>query len=225
MSGQQRKRCYCLLLPILALAATAAGADPTASYVVDGSTGAALWGLGNQPGTQALVFAFSAATPVKVATAAAPGTPQDAGTPGPRVVFSVTQWAVVNNAWVEREWYGDWPLAPQTLAIAGDLTTGTLDTPLMGTLVERSLSGAAVQRDVAGRLQVTWTGSSDLTHATTQYTYQTQDYTTALQGVGTGRMASVTATVTVPALGDPIPLWGVGSLSSVITGQLSVTMQ
>jgi hypothetical protein len=141
------------------------------------------------------------------------------------VVFSVTQWAVVNNAWVEREWYGDWPLSPQTLAIAGDLTLGTLDTALGGTLVERSLSGTVVQRDVPGRLQVKWTGSSDLTHATTVYTYQTPDYTTALQGVGTGRMATVTASVTVPALGDPISLWGVGSLSSVITGQLSVTMQ
>jgi hypothetical protein len=222
MSGQQRKRSYGLLLPILALAATAAGADPTASYVVNGSTGAALWGLGDQPGTEALAFAFTAATPVKSATAAAPAA---ADTPGPRVVFVVTQWAQVDNAWVQRQWYGDWPLAPQTLAIAGDLTLGTLDTTLLGTLVERTLSGTAVQRGVPGRLQVKWTSSSDLTNATSAYTYQTPDYTTVLQGVGTGRMASVTATVTVPALGGPISLSGVGSLSAVATGQLSVTMQ
>jgi hypothetical protein len=219
MSGQKRTRSWGLLLPILALAATAAAADPTASYMVNGSTGAALWGLGNQPGTQALVFAFTAATPVK------PGTTSPQAAAGPRVVFSVTQWALVSGAWVQREWYGDWPLSPQTLAIASDLTQGTLNTTLYGTLVERSLGGTAIQRDVPGQLQVKWTSSSGLSNATSAYTYQTQDYTTVLQGVGTGRMAAVTASVTVPALGAPIPLGGVGSLSAVTSGLVNVTMQ
>jgi hypothetical protein len=219
-----------LFLPILALAATAARADsaPAAGYVISGSTGAALWGLGNEPGTEAVVFAFTAAAPVKTPAAAAtagPVAPAETDAPAPRVVFSITQWALVNNDWVQRQWYGDWPLAPPALAIATDLTQGTLDTPLMGTLVEQSLHGTVVQRNVPGQLKVKWTGSSDLANTTSTYTYQTPAYTAALQGTGTGRMAAVSASVTVPALGGALAFSGVGSLANVASGLLSVTMQ
>ena len=217
MSGQQRKWSRSLVFPILVLAATAAGANPTASYLLSGSTGAALWGMGNEPGTQAVVFAFTAASPVKPAPAA--------GAPGPRVVFAVTQWALINQDWVQRQWYGDWPLARPALAIAADLTEGTLDTPLLGTLVEQSASGTVVQRNVPGQLKVSWASSSDLANTTSAYTYQTPAYTAALQGSGSGRLATVSANVTVPALGGPIPLSGVGSLAAIANGLLNVTLQ
>jgi hypothetical protein len=225
MSGQQRKWICGLLFPLLIVAAGAARADQAASYDVSGSSGAALWGLGTQPGTAALLFAFSQAAPVKPASTAGPAAPANSAAPGPRVVFLVMQWILAGNAWVEREWYGDWPLAPDGLAVGADLAQGTLDTTVMGTLVVSSGSGTDVQRNVPGRLQVKWQATSDPANTTTAYTYQTPAYTAVLQTIGSGRMATAAATITVPALGAPIPLSGVGTLSSITTGALSLTMQ
>src|SRR5438105_1051042 len=215
MSSQQRQWICGLFLPLLMLAAGAARADQAAGYEVSGSSGAALWGLGSQPGTTALIFAFSQAAPVKPAATAAPAAPEDSPAPGPRVAFLVTQWALVDDGWVEREWYGDWPLAADVLAIGPDLAQGTLDTTVLGTLETISASGTDLQRNVPGRLQVKWLATSDLASTTTAYIYQTPAYTAALQTVGSGRMATATASLTVPALGAPIPLWGVGTLSSI----------
>jgi hypothetical protein len=191
---------------------------------------------GNQAGAEALVFAFTAATPVKAGAA-----------PGPRVVFSVTQPALVNGAPAQLQWYGDWPLAPDALepsvlapnapapnvlAIAGDLTQGTLDTQVLGTLVESGANGTVLQREVPGRLQVKWVGSGDLASTTVADSFQTAAYTTALQIVGQGRLALASGTITVPALGAPIPIQSSASLASstaslaaVATGLVSVTMQ
>jgi hypothetical protein len=225
MSGRQKNRICGLFLPLLILAAEAARADQTASYDVSGSSGAALWGLGNQPGTAALLFAFSRAAPVKAAATAGPAVPDNSPAPGPRVGFLVMQWALTDNAWVEREWYGDWPLADNGLVVGADLAQGSLDTMVLGTLVVSSGSGTDVQRNVPGRLQVSWQASSDPANTTTAYTYQTPAYTAALQTIGSGRMATATATITLPALGAPISLSGVGSLSSITTGALNLTLQ
>jgi len=209
-----------VLLSLILVAAGGARADQVTSYEVSGATGAALWGMGQVPGTTALVFAFSKATPVK------PTAPKEnPPAPGPRAAFMVTQWSLVNDAWVQREWYGDWPLAAKGLGIANDLAQGALDSMVMGTLVEQSESGTVVHQNVPGRLQVQWTGSSDRGNTTTAYTYQTPSYTAALQTVGTGRMAKAAATLTVPALGAPISLSGIGTLSSITTGAVSLTME
>jgi len=224
MSGQQREWSCGLLLPLLVLSAAAVRADPSTSYIVSGSTGAALWGVGNQPGTEALIFAFNQAVSVQAAAAAA-AAKESPPAPGPRVFFSVTQWALAGDGWVLRQWYGDVPMTPPALVITPDLMQGTLDVTVPGTLVESRASGTTVQRGIPGRLQVTWTGSGDLANSTTAYTYQTALYTTTLQSIGTGRLAAIAATITVPALGDPIPLWGAGSLGAVTTGSLNVTMQ
>jgi hypothetical protein len=210
---------------MLVLAATAARADPAASYTVSGSTGAALWGLGNQPGTSALIFAFSSATPVQSDGTAAPSTSDDSAAPGPRMVFSVTQWSLVNGGWVQRQWYGDAPLDPDALTITGDLMQGSVDALVTGSVQQSSSNGTVLFRDIRGRIQIKWVGSSGLSNSSTAYTYQTPSYTTVLQSIGTGRMASVSATVSVDLLGPPIPLSGFGSLGSVQNGLLSVSMQ
>jgi len=235
MSGPQRNGGYGLFLSFF-LAATAARADSAASYVVSGPMGAVVAESGNQPGAEALLFAFTAATPVKAGAV-----------PGPRVVFSVTQWALANNAPVQLQWYGDWPLAPDAqvpsllapnvlapnvLAIANDLTQGTLDIQVRGTLVASSAGGTVLQQDVPGRLQVKWGGSGDLANTTVADSFQTSGYTTALQIVGQGRLANAAGTITVPALGAPISLAIPGSaglaassasLAAVATGLVSVT--
>jgi hypothetical protein len=45
-----------LLLPLLLFTATTARAEQTSFYQVTGPMGAALWGLGYEPGTEALIF-------------------------------------------------------------------------------------------------------------------------------------------------------------------------
>src|SRR6266478_295141 len=104
MSGEQRKgrASLFLWLPVLALTATtaAARADPAAHYAVSGATGAALWGLGDEPGTEALAFVFSKADPLPSDPLAMDPLPPS----GPRLVFSVTQWALVGGDWVRRQW-------------------------------------------------------------------------------------------------------------------------
>jgi hypothetical protein len=223
MSGQQRKwrTSLFLWLPVFALTVTAARADTAAHYTVGGSTGAALWGLGDDPGTEALAFAFSAANPLP----SDPPAPGPLPPAGPRLAFVVTQWAIEGGNWVQHEWYGDVPLTAQTLAIAADLTDGQLDATVLGTLVENSVTGTVVQQGIPGRVQVHWMGESDLANTTLSYTYQTPDYTAIVQTAGPGRLAMADATVTVDALGAPIPLWGFGSLSALTDGVLSVAMQ
>jgi hypothetical protein len=222
MSGQQKRRWKniksLLCLPLLVLAATAARADQAANYTISGSTGATLWGLGNQPGTEAVAFAFSAAAPQSADPSAPPALA------GPRVAFSVSQWVLANRQWVQRHWYGDWPLAPDVLAIADDLNSGSLDSMVLGTLEERSSSGTVVTPNVFGHLHFQWTGSSNRGNTSTAYTYQTPSYTTTLQSVGSGRLAMASGMITVPALGAPITLWGIGNLSAVSSGLLNVTM-
>ena len=223
MSGEQRKwrASLFLWLPVIALTATAARADPAAHYAISGTTGAALWGLGDEPGTEALAFVFSKADPLPSDPPATDPLPPS----GPRLAFSVTQWTLVGADWVRRQWYGDVPLAPQALAIAADLTEGQLDATVMGTLEERGATGAVVQHGVPGRVQVHWFGDSDLANTTLSYTYQTPAYAAIVQTEGPGRFAFADTTVTVDALGGPFPVWGFGSLSTVTNGLLSVTAQ
>jgi hypothetical protein len=224
MSGQPRKWGYGLFLLVL-LAATGANADSvTASYGVSGPMGSLVWAQGDLTGTDVLIFALAAAAPVMPATPAGSTGQNDASPTGPRVVFSVTQRGLVNGAWVQYQWSGDWPLSPEAFTVAGDLTQGTLDTLALGTLQASSASGTGIQRNVPGRLQVVWTGTGDIANTTLANTYQTSSYTTALQVVGLGRTAVASASLTIPALGAPIQLQSRGSLASAATGLLAVTM-
>jgi len=223
MSGPQRtKNPWRRWLPALLFAATVpaviavppAQADPPVQYAVSGNSGAALWGLGNQPGTQILAFAFSQATPV-ASNSATPA--------GPRLTFSVAQWALTGTGWVQRQWYADVPLDAQALMINSDLGQGALDATVMGTLVEQSFSGTVVQRNVPGRVQVSWTAISGAANPTLTYAYQSPAYSAAVQTNGPGRFATAKATVTVATLGAPITAWGFGTLFSA-NGLLSVTL-
>jgi hypothetical protein len=217
-----------LFLPILALSAaapTAARAEQTASYLVTGPIGAALWGLGNEPGTQVVAFAFSQVTPIDPKTGAVATADAKLPPPGPRIAFSVTQWALLDDSWVRRQWYGDAPLTDKALVLGADLGLGTLDATIHGTLEEISEDGVVVHPDVPGRLQVQWQARSKMANTSLAYTYQTPGYAATLQTVGTGRAANATATITVEALGDPIQIWGLGTLSAVTKGLLNVTTQ
>lgn len=221
MDGRQRKWSCGLFVPLF-LVASAAAAAPAARYLVSGPMGALAWGPGSLPGTQALLFVFSAAAPVAPSTA---GPVTASAPPGPRVLFIVTQLTqAADGAWVQRQWSGDWPLAPKALAIAGDLTQGALDTIAYGTLQVSSVSGTVIQRNVPGRLQIQWAGSSNLAHTTLADSLQTPAFTVALQIAGMGRLATATGTLTVPALGAPIPLQSGGSLAAADTGLLTVAL-
>jgi hypothetical protein len=224
MSGPQRtKNAWKRWLPVLLLAVTvpvltaapAAQADPPAQYTVNGTSGAALWGMGNQPGTQILAFAFTQATPLASNSPELP--------PGPRLTFSVSQWALTGGGWVQRQWYADVPLDAQALAINPDLGQGVLDATVAGTLVQQSFGGTVVLRNVPGRVQVNWAAISGVANTTLSYTYQTPAYSAIVQTTGPGRFAMANATVTVEALGAPIQAWGFGTLFSATGGLVSVT--
>jgi hypothetical protein len=216
MTGQHGRRACFLVLPILALAATAAQADPAVSYVVRGSAAAAVWKGGSPLGTEVVAFAFTQVAPAK----------GDKPDPGPRVVFSVTQVVSVNGIAVRRQWFGDAAIKPEWLVIATDLSRATLDATVSGTLEEHSeTGGVVVRRDVPGRLQLSWAAHGGLANTTTAITYQTPSYTTVLQTVGPGRAATATANVTIDSLSPAIALTGLGSLSSVTSGLVSVAIQ
>lgn len=225
MSGPQRTASsWKRWLPVLLFAGTvpvvtavpAAQAAPAAQYTVNGTSGAALWGIGYQPGTQILAFAFTQATPTGSNASALPT--------GPRLTFSVAQWALTGSGWVQRQWYADVPLDAQALTISPDLGQGVLDATVPGTLVEQSFAGTVVTRDVPGRIQVNWTGFSGISNTSLSYNYQTPSYTAIVQTAGPGRFAMANATITVEALGAPIQAWGFGSLFSATGGLLSVTL-
>jgi hypothetical protein len=204
------------LLPLLALGVTTAHADTTtARYAVAGATGASLWGIGEEPGTEALVFAFTQATPE-------PGDPSAAG---PRIFFSVTRWELAYDRMVRQQWYGSVALPPEALGVGADLAEGALDATVLGTLEEQSETGVELHRDMPGHLKIHWVAGSDRASTTASYSLQTPAYTTLLQTKGEGRAATVDATVSVEALGDPIHLTGPGSLSAITEGTLEVTLQ
>jgi hypothetical protein len=202
-------------LPVLAVAAGAAHAEPvTSDYVVKGSMAAA-WGIGNRPGTEAILFAFNELAPKTGETPAA----------GPRLAFSVTQWSLGATGWVRRQWFGDAALEPETFKIAPELGEATVEATVMGALEERSESGASVYRDVPGKVQISWTaGYGGVGNSTLAYIYQTPSYTAKLQSQGTGRSANASITVAIDALGEPMTFWGFGSLSAVKEGSLAITM-
>jgi hypothetical protein len=202
-------------VPALTTAAVAQ-ISPPAQYSVSGTGGAALWGMGNQPGTQILAFAFTQATPLVNNTPAAPA--------GPRLTFTVTQWALLGGGWVQRQWYGDVPLDAAALGINPDLGQGVLDATVAGTLIEQSLAGTVVLRNVPGRVQVNWTAFSGVANTTLSYIYQTPAYGATVQTTGPGRFAMASATVTVDAMGLPIQAWGFGSLFSATDGLVSVKL-
>jgi hypothetical protein len=212
MCGKQGTRRSWPFLPLLALLTTMAHADPPARYRVGGSAGATLWGLGNQPGTEAVVFAFSRATAEREAN-----TP-----PGPRMAFSVTAWTPGSTGWVHRQWYGDAAVPKEGLTIGPGLAEGTLAVTVLGTLEEQSDAGVAVQRNVPGRVEVRWVARGAPGNTTAAYIYQTPAYRTTLQLQGEGRAATATGSVTVEALGEPISLWGFGSLTAIVNGTLEV---
>lgn len=235
MSGpQQTERAWKRWLPALLLAATvpvltvapAAQAATAAQYNINGGNGAVLSGMGNQPGTQILAFAFTQAALVTSDPSAAAPPP-----PGPRLTLSVAQWMWTGSGWVQRQWYADVPLdtpappAAPPLSLSPDLSQGTLDATVMGTLAVQSSSGTVVQPNVPGRVQVSWMPVSGVTNTTLAYNYQTPAYSALIQTAGPGRFAMANATVTVDALGPPIQAWGFGSLLSVTGGLLSVAQQ
>lgn len=209
-----RMRLLLTLLPILALALPAAAQESTASYQVRGPGGAVAWGLGDQPGTDVVVFAFSDLARVGEDAAA-----------GPRVTFSVTHWSAVGTAFVRRQWYGDVPIEPRMLTIGPGLTEATLDAEVTGSLETRDSGGSVLRREASGRIQVRWAPSGNLANSTANFIHQTPAYIVTLQAVGGGRMATTIATVTVEALGvGPINLVGLGALLAPTTGILVVRM-
>jgi hypothetical protein len=172
--------------------------------------------MGNQPGTQVLAMAFTQATPLANST--------PAPVPGPRLTFTVSQWALTGSGWVQRQWSADVPLDPPMLAISPDLSQGTLDATVQGTLVQQSFAGTVVQRNVPGRVQVTWTAISGVANTTLAFNYQTPAYSAIVLTAGPGRFAMANATITVDALGAPIQAWGFGNLFSPNDGLLSVSL-
>lgn len=223
MSAKHGKWTGFLVLPILLLAATTARADQTSRYTVTGPIGAALWGLGNEPGTEALAYAFTHVTPVKPeATVSQEGEQPVLPPPGPRLAFSVTQWAFEDDQWVRRQWYGDVSLVNKRLAIAANLSIGNLDATIEGTLVESTPDDVKVYQNVPGRIQVKWTAMGRMANTTLAYTYQTPVFAATLQTAGSGRSSQAAGTITVAAMGKPIEIWGFGTLSAVTTGLLGV---
>jgi hypothetical protein len=212
MSGRIGKRvCGWVLLALLA-AAPAARAEQ-ATYLLRGLGGAAFWGLGEQMGTEAIAIAFAEATPEK----------GESPTPGPRLVFSVTQWTLVDTGWVRRQWHGDVALDKSALNIALDLAKGTLKATVEGTLEEQSLDGSTLRRKAKGEIVIEWLGTGGIAQTTSSFTYQSPAATTLLASVGAGRPALATGTVTVEGIAGSIKVQGLGQLASVTDGRLSVT--
>lgn len=204
------------VMPVLALAAGAASADPvTSDYNVKGSMAAA-WGIGDRLGTEAILFAFSELENKQSVTPAT----------GPRLTFSVTQWSFGSTGYVRRQWFGDAPLADEAMKIGAGLADATVETTVNGTLEERGETGVTLYRDVPGKVQIKWGASAygGVGNTTLAYIYQTPAYTAKLQSQGAGRSATIAMTVAVDALGDPMTFWGFGSLSAVKTGSLAITM-
>lgn len=212
MSGRSAKRAWVWVLLGVLLGISTAGAEQTATYVVRGLGGAAVVGVGERTGTEAVAFAFTEAVAEK-------GDPPPVG---PRLVFSVTWTVLVNGLPLRRQWYGDVPLSPETLAIALDLTKGQLDTEVVGTLEEHRIDGSVLRKEVKGRLEIRWVGSGTVANMTTAFTYQASGYAATLQTVGTGRTALTTGTATVEGMGGPVTFSGPGTLASVTQGLLSV---
>jgi hypothetical protein len=215
MSGRHARQSRWLLLPVLALAVSAARADQKASYVIRGPAGAAIWGLGEQAGTEAVAFVFTDAEPTR---GEKPAT-------GARIAFSVIQWSFTNGVWLRRQWYGDAPLKPEEVLIALDLSEGRLDATVRGTLEEQRLDGSILRREVPGRFQVRWAPFGGIGNLSEQVNYQTPAYAASLQLVGSGRKAAASATLVVEGFDGPIQITGLGTLSSVKDGLFNLTLR
>jgi len=212
MSGRIGKRVCGWVLLVLLAAAPAARAEQ-ATYSLRGLGGAAFWGLGEQMGTEAFALAFSEATPEK----------GESRIPSPRLVFSVTQYTLDENAnWVSRQWHGNVSLDPSDLAIALDLAKGTLKASVEGLLEEQRIDGSVLRRKTRGVIEIEWLGTGRIAQSTSVFTYQSPATTALLASVGAGRQALTTGTITVEGIAGPVKVIGLGQLASLTDGRLSV---
>jgi hypothetical protein len=203
-----------MALPVLLFATSAAHADPV-RYGIAGSNSATLWAMGDRPGTEVIAYVFQKATPEQ----------GEAPKAEPRMIFSATEWQWSFTGFLRRHWYGDAALPAEAFTIGEGMKDGKLSIELKGTMEERSLTGVVVKRDVPGKLEVTWTAGGDPASSTISYSYQSPGYSTQLQMVGEARTATVAGKLSVEGWGEPLNLWGFGSLCAVSSGTLSVTLQ
>jgi hypothetical protein len=123
---------------------------------------------------------------------------------------------------VRRRWFGDVPLDKDKLDIALDLTKGTLNATVEGTLEEQRLDGSVLRRPVKGTIEIRWTATGGIAQSSSTFSYQNNGSSTILQSVGAGRQSLATGTVTVDGFGAPITVTGLGQLASLDDGLLSV---
>lgn len=200
-------------LGLLALSLSCAPIASADTYQLGGPAGAAVWAsYDGQIATQAVVLTVSDAR-------------SPSGTSQARCTFNILQWGFTANGLMFRHFYGDAALPEGALIVPEDLSSGTLDAVLKGTLVQQVGFNYSIRRDVTCRLKCDWTPTGDKQDGRSNWTYQVLGFGAALQAVISGRPAAVNGTAILDGQSLALGHTNYGSLATIVQGAMSVQVR
>jgi len=202
-------------LGLLALSLSRAPIASADTYKLGGPAASAVWAsYDGQMATQAVILTVSDAKG-----------PDGDGKQTARCTFNVLQWGFTFNGLVFKQFYGSAELPEGALTVPTDMSAGSLDAVLKGTLVSQVGFNYSVKRDVACNLKCDWVPLGDPQSGQSNWTYQVMGYGAALSAAITGRPAAATATATLDGASLPLGHTNYGSIAQIVDGALSVSVR
>jgi hypothetical protein len=202
-------------LGLLALSLSRAPIASADTYQLGGPAASAVWSsYDGQMATQAIILTVSDAK----------GSSGN-GAQTARCTFNVLQWGFTFNGLVFKHFYGDAELPAGALTVPADMSAGSLDAMLKGTLVSQVGFNYSVRRDVTCRLKCDWVPSGEPQNGQSNWTYQVMGYGAALSAAITGRPAAATATAILDGVTLPLGHTNYGSIAQIVDGALSVSVR
>jgi hypothetical protein len=202
-----------LCLGLLALSISRVPLASADTYQIGGPAGAAVWAsYDGQMATQAVILTLS-------------DTSKSGDDSVARCTFNILQWGFTSSGLMFRQFYGDAALPAGALTLPPDLSAGSLDATVTGTLVSQVGFNYTVKNNTTCKLKCDWTPTGDPANGYSSWTYQVLGYGAALQANTVGRPATCSGSAVLDGLAIALGQTPYGSLATVTGGALSVNVR
>jgi hypothetical protein len=202
-----------LCLGLLALSVSRVPLASADTYQIGGPAGAAVWAsYDGQMATQAVVLTLSDAGKLSDGSSA-------------RCTFNILQWGFTSSGLMFRQFYGDAALPVGALTLPADLSAGSLDASVTGTVIQQIGFRYTVKNNVTCKLKCDWTPTGDAANGYSSWTYQVLGYGAVLQASTVGRPATCNGSAVLDGMAIALGQTPYGSLATITGGALSVNVQ
>jgi hypothetical protein len=202
-----------LCLGLLALSISRVPLASADTYQIGGPAGAAVWAsYDGQMATQAVILTLS-------------DTSKSGDDSVARCTFNILQWGFTSSGLMFRQFYGNAALPAGALTLPADLSAGSLDATVTGTLVSQVGFNYTVKNNTTCKLKCDWTPTGDAANGYSSWTYQVLGYGATLQASTVGRPATCSGSAVLDGLAVALGQTPYGSLATVTGGALSVNVR